>query len=140
MRKVKRKRLLASQNVLFCPVTHTQEVTCLKYRQKRRLHWAFNIYTTDRTAAHHHTSRYFSDTTQTCVAVTRLADLLSFSLRAVFASADQQHHLPSGGQQAVLQPAQVQLPPSQHLKSAAQFSERLRKMEQHLVYTCTYFY
>lgn len=87
-----------------------------------------------------HIAPYFSDTTQTRVAVTRLADLLSFSLRAVPASADQQHRLPSGGQQAVLQPAQVQLPPAQHLKSAAELSERLRKTEQHLVYTCTYFH
>lgn len=64
-------------------------------------------------------------------------------LLAVFATADQQHRLPSGGQQAVLQPAQVQLPPAQHLKSPAESlcSETLRKMEQHLVtYIYTYIY
>lgn len=77
-----------------------------------------------------------------------------FFLHPVFATADQQQHLSSRGQQEVLQqPAQVQLSPAEHLNSLltswiqhlrpAAFSEKLRQWSrfwQHNIVCFFYFY
>lgn len=76
-----------------------------------------------------------------------------FFLHPVFATADQQQHLSSRGQQEVLQqPAQVQLSPAEHLNSLltswiqhlrpAAFSEKLRQWSrfwQHNI-VCFFFF
>lgn len=128
-----RKRSMLTKKI--CSFSHKQEVPDLNSRLERHLfchiiirHHLFQSY------FHLHFNRF---------ELFVMIIFFIFRLLAVPATADQQHRLPGGGQQAVLQPAQVQLPPAQHLKSPAESlcSESLRKMEQHLVtYIYTYMY